>query len=132
MFFLINLMKPLFILNLGEQLTGLDSEAAARKLRGRVGTTVRVKLLTVMSLYLCFPSSCDLVDNEIFIARQLRGPIHIRANGLSGHLYLFMQHLNDYAIHSQGLFLKLLSTQWSVVCLLKYHHLHYLCCSNIM
>ncbi|XP_042427906.1 carboxyl-terminal-processing peptidase 3, chloroplastic-like [Zingiber officinale] len=30
----------------GEQVTGLDSEAAARKLRGRVGSTVRVKLLT--------------------------------------------------------------------------------------
>ncbi|URE09511.1 TSPc [Musa troglodytarum] len=28
----------------GENLAGLDSEAAARKLRGRVGTTVRVKL----------------------------------------------------------------------------------------
>ncbi|RWW40105.1 hypothetical protein BHE74_00054503 [Ensete ventricosum] len=41
---LVDLIKHQFVLVLGENLAGLDSEAAARKLRGRVGTTVRVKL----------------------------------------------------------------------------------------
>lgn len=37
-------------LSSGESVAGLNSEAAAQKLRGRIGTTVTVKLLGVISI----------------------------------------------------------------------------------
>ncbi|CAL9117208.1 unnamed protein product [Musa textilis] len=47
----------------GENLAGLDSEAAARKLRGRVGTTVRVKLHSGV----CLPVSLFLHQTILFV-----------------------------------------------------------------
>lgn len=46
-------MTMLFLCNFtGQKLDGIDSEAAAQKLRGRVGTSVTVKLKSVCTYYL--------------------------------------------------------------------------------
>lgn len=53
----INCSQETLVIYLGENVSGINGETAAQKLRGRAGSTVRVKLNSVS--FHNFPSSCN-------------------------------------------------------------------------
>lgn len=61
----------------GEKVNGIDTEVAVQKLRGRVGTTVTVKVHRVIINSLCFQvaaeiSICDVLTYPVEYGQQLQ------------------------------------------------------------